>query len=79
MSIHCENSSAINISKNLILHSRTKHIEIYHYFIKDLVEENVAFLQFVPTENQLVDILTRPMDSLRFVYLKKSLGICLID
>ena len=33
MNIHCDNSSAINISKNLILHSQTKHIEIRHHFI----------------------------------------------
>ena len=60
MNIHCDNSSAINISKNPIFHSRTKHIEICHHFIRDLVEEKVVYLEFVPTELQLVDILTKP-------------------
>ena len=39
MNIHYENSSAINISKNLVIYSSTKHIEICYHFIKDLVEE----------------------------------------
>ena len=48
MNIHYDNSSAINISKNLVLHSCTKHIEICHYFIKDFIEEKVVSLEFVP-------------------------------
>ena len=43
MSIHCNNSSAINISKNLVLHSQTKHIKIRHHFIRDLVEDSYFF------------------------------------
>ena len=43
MNIHCDNSSVINISKNPIIHSRTKHIEIHHHFIRDLIKENVVF------------------------------------
>jgi hypothetical protein len=38
MVIHCDNTSAINISKNPIQHSRTKHINVRHHFIRDLVE-----------------------------------------
>ena len=79
MNIHCENSNVINISKNLVFHSRDKHIEIRYHFIKDLVEEKFISLEFVSTEHQLVDIFTKPLDSLRFKYLRKSLGICLID
>ena len=78
MNIHCNNYSAINISKNPILHSRTKHIEISYHFIRDLVEEKIVYLKFIPTKHQLADILTKPLDSLRFEYLRKSLGICLI-
>ena len=46
-----DNSNAINISKNPILHSRTKHMEIRHHFIRDLVEENIISLEFVPTKH----------------------------
>ena len=64
MSIHCDNSSAINIFKNHVLISHTKHIKICHHFIRDPVEENVVFLDFVPIEHQLANILTKPLDLL---------------
>ena len=37
--IHCDNMSAIAITKNLVFHSRTKHIELHHHFIRKLVQE----------------------------------------
>ena len=79
MNIHYDNFSGINISKNSVLHSHNKHIEIRHHFINDLVEEKVVSLEFVPTKHQLVNILTKPLDSLRFEFLRKSLSICLIN
>ena len=51
MCIHCDNFSAINISKNPILHCCTKYIEIYHHFIRHLVEEKVVSLEFMLTEH----------------------------
>jgi hypothetical protein len=49
MVIHCDNTSAINISKNPVQHSRTKHIDIWHHFICDLVESRkVALLCLFP-------------------------------
>ena len=53
MSMHCDNSSVINISKNLVFYSCTKHIEIRHHFIEDIIEEKVVSLEFVPMEYQL--------------------------
>ena len=41
MSIHYDNSSVSNISKNLTLHSQTKYVEIHHHFIRDLIEDKV--------------------------------------
>jgi phage anti-repressor protein len=75
MVIHCDNTSAINISKNPVQHSRTKHIDIRHHFIRDLVESREVALMFIPTENQLADILTKPLDGSRFESLRKAIGI----
>ena len=60
--VFCDNTSAINISKNPVLHSRTKHIDIRHHFIRDLVEDKVVSLEYVPTKGQIADILTKPLD-----------------
>ena len=50
LTLYCDNLSAINISKNHIQHSKTKHIDIRHHFIRDLVEEKVVTLEHVDTE-----------------------------
>jgi hypothetical protein len=50
MIINSDNTSAINISKNPVQHSRTKHIDIRHHFLRDLVEYVVVSLSFIPTE-----------------------------
>jgi hypothetical protein len=73
MVIHCDNTSAINISKNPIQHSRTKHIDIRHHFIHDLVESREVALIFIPTENQLADNLNKPLDGSRFESLRKAI------
>ncbi len=53
MSLFVDNKSAIDISKNPVQHSRTKHIDIRHHFIGELVEEKVVSLDHVKTEDQL--------------------------
>jgi hypothetical protein len=76
MIINYDNTSAINISKNPVQHSQTKHIDIRHHFLRDLVESEVVFLSFIPTENQLADILTKPLYGSRFESLRKAIGVC---
>jgi hypothetical protein len=78
MVVYCDNTSAINISKNPVQHSRTKHIDIRHHFIRDLVENQVVSLDYVSTENQLADLFTKPLDGSRFEYLRNAIGICLM-
>ena len=47
---YCNNTSEINISKNRVQYSRTKHIEILHHFVSDLAEYKTIALEFVETE-----------------------------
>ena len=48
--ILCDNTSAIFLTKNLIQHSKTKHIEIRHHFLRDEVRKNKIILTFIDTE-----------------------------
>ncbi|XP_040370261.1 uncharacterized protein LOC112183342 isoform X2 [Rosa chinensis] len=75
LTILCDNSSAINISKNPVQHSRTKHIDMRYHFIRDLVERNLLELAFVPTEHQLADLFTKPLDTARFESLRSAIGV----
>ena len=79
MTLYCDNLSAINISKNPIQHSRTKHIDIRHHFIRDLVEEKVIKLDHVVTELQLADIFTKALDASQFENLRSKLGTCQVE
>ncbi|XP_019087606.1 PREDICTED: uncharacterized protein LOC109127414 [Camelina sativa] len=74
--IHCDNLSAINISKNHVQHSRTKHIDIRHHFVRVLVEAKLIEIDHVSIDLQLTDLFTKPLDFNRFVNLRKSIGVC---
>jgi hypothetical protein len=59
--IFCDNSVAISLSKNPILHSRAKHIEVKYHFISDYVQKGILLLKFVDIDHQWADIFTKPL------------------
>ena len=61
ISILCDNTSAINISKNPIMHSRTKHIAINFHFLQEKVLANEVCIHFVRSQDQVADIFTKPL------------------
>ena len=71
----CDNESAIKIANNPVQHSRTKHIDIRHHFLRDHVSKSDIDLSHVRTEKQLADIFTKPLDELRFCELRNELNI----
>ena len=73
--IKCDNTSAISISKNPVQHSRTKHIEIRHHFLRDHAQKGDITLDFVRTEDQLADIFTKPLNENQFVNIRRQLGV----
>nr|CAN82347.1 hypothetical protein VITISV_040746 [Vitis vinifera] len=76
--IKCDNTSAINISKNPVQHFRTKHIDIRHHFLRDHAQKGDITLEFVSTKDQLADIFTKPLSEEQFVDIRRQLGvICL--
>ena len=73
--IKCDNTSAINLTKNPVLHSRTKHIEIRHHFLRDHVQKGDCTIEFVQTSEQLADIFTKPLPRDTFYKIRRELGI----
>ena len=73
--IFCDNTSAINITKNPVQHSRTKSIEIRHHFIRDHVLKNDISIEFVDSLNQIADLFTKPLNEAQFVKISKKLGM----
>ncbi|GJR47803.1 hypothetical protein Tco_1315906 [Tanacetum coccineum] len=77
--ILCDNTSVITISNNSVMHSRTKHIDIRYHFIKDHILKGDIELHFIPTQYQLADIFTKPLDEPTFKRLIVELGMLNID
>jgi len=78
-SILCDNTSTINLSKNSIIHSRTKHIDVRHHFLKDHVECGDILLEFIDTHYQLADIFTKPLHAEQFCNICKNWGIFTVE
>ncbi|GJY05731.1 hypothetical protein Tco_0371671 [Tanacetum coccineum] len=67
--IHIDNESTICIVKNPVYHSKTKHIEIRHHFIRDCYEKKLISVEKIHTDLNVADLLTKPFDGPRFNYL----------
>jgi hypothetical protein len=63
------------ITKNLVQHSETKHIEIRFHFIRDSFEKKLIHLVQVSSEEQLADLFTKGFDTTRFNYLVQAIGL----
>ncbi|CAL1375783.1 unnamed protein product [Linum trigynum] len=72
--IHCDNMSAIAMTKNPVFHARSKHIELRHHFIRDLVNEGLIVMEFINTDDQPADILTKAVTREKFEKFKQYPG-----
>ena len=73
--LFCDNESAVKIANNPVQHSRTKHIDIRHHFLRDHVARNDITLCGVRSEDQLADIFTKPLDESTFCWLRSELNV----
>ena len=71
--LHGDNQGAMKLAQNPITHSRSKHIDIRHHFIRDLVERRNIQLQYLPTEDNIADILTKALANAKFIQLRSGL------
>jgi hypothetical protein len=69
--IYCDNTSAINISKNPVMHSKTKHIPIKYHFLWEQVAEKKIRVKYVGTKEKMAHIFTKPLPWEAFEYLRQ--------
>jgi hypothetical protein len=72
----CDNTNAISVAKNPVLHKRMRHLERRHHFLRDHIEKGDIEMRYIDTERQLTDIFTKPLDSSRFAALQGEIGVC---
>ncbi|GKD54400.1 hypothetical protein Tco_1287787, partial [Tanacetum coccineum] len=73
--IHIDNESTICIVKNPVYHSKTKHIEIRHHFIRVCYEKKLISVEKIHTDLNVADLLTKPFDGPQSNYLVVSIGM----
>ena len=73
--VYCEKISAIKISKNPVMHTKTKHIAIKYHFLRELVQDKEVILEYVNTKEHILDIFTKTLSKDSFLYLRGKLGV----
>ncbi|GJX64432.1 copia protein [Tanacetum coccineum] len=73
--VSAEKACAIDLSKNPVQHSRTKHIEIRHHFLRDNIQKGNISIEKVASKYNIADIFTKPLKREVFNYLKLGLGM----
>ena len=73
--LYCDNTSAINISNNLVMHAKTKHIAIKYHYVRELVEEKQVKMEYIHIKEKIADIFTKPLPKDVYEYLRGKLGV----
>ena len=73
--IHCDNESCIKILINPMFHDRSNHIYIQYHHIRDCVQQKIMLLQYIPMEDQEVDILMKALTRRKFKYHRDRIGV----
>lgn len=79
MVLMCDNTSTIKLSKNPVLHGRSKHIRVRFHFLRDLTKDGVVQLIWIGTRDQLADLMTKPLKLEAFQRIREKMGICSVS
>ena len=70
-----DNQSAMSLAKNATFHDRTKHIAIRHHYIREKVDEGEIILEYLPTAEQVADVLTKPLSREKHIRFIEGMGL----
>jgi hypothetical protein len=73
--ILCDNTSAISISKNLVMYSKTKHSPMKFHFLREQVTEKNIKVEYIGKKKQIAYIFTKPLPRETFEYFRQKLGV----
>jgi len=73
--IYCDNQSCIKLTENPVFHDRSKHIDIRYHSIRDYVQRGIVKLEFVPTDEQVANILTKALPRGKHVRFRDKMGV----
>ena len=73
--LHCDNQSAIHLSKNLSFHSRSKHIDVRYHWIRDVLEAKEILLKKIHTDKNSSDMMTKSLLKEKFYFCRSASGM----
>lgn len=79
ISIMCDNTSAIKLSQNPVFHGRSRHIHVRYHYLRELVNEGIIELLHCYSEEQVADIMTKPVKAEAFVKFRRMMGMCKLE
>ncbi|RWR79331.1 hypothetical protein CKAN_00790100 [Cinnamomum micranthum f. kanehirae] len=75
--VYCDNSSAIKLSKNPVMHGRSKHIDVRFHFLREFTKDGIVTMVHCQTQKQVADIMTKPLKLDAFLKMRVLMGVCL--
>ncbi|MCO5594202.1 hypothetical protein L7F22_048227 [Adiantum nelumboides] len=73
--LHCDSQSAIQLARNSVYHSKTKHVDVKYHFIREMVEDKQVQLVKVHTTDNPTDLLTERLPGESFSHCRKLLDV----
>ena len=77
--VYIATNRVVKLSENSVFHDKSNHIEIKYHYIRDMVQRGVVKIQYVVTEEQIADVLMKPLARVKFEYFRKKLGVLQIE
>lgn len=77
--VFCDNCSTIKLSKNPVMHGRSKHIDVRFHFLRELTRDGIVELIHCQSQEQAADIMTKPLKLDAFLKLRAMMGVCSIS
>src|SRR5271170_7223801 len=77
--LNSDNTGAMDMAKDPKFHAWTKHIDIRYHFIREVIADEKIKLEYVPSEDNISDILTKAMSPKKFQFLAHELGLRRIE
>jgi hypothetical protein len=75
----CDNQGCISLGKNPTHHSRSKHIEVQHHYIREKIEDGIVSVEYCPTQEMVADVLTKGLAKDRHRALIQEMGLIEFD
>lgn len=75
ITVYCDNNGARKLAENPVFHSRTKHIDVRHHFVREAVDKGLIKITYVSTDNMAADIMTKGLPNTKYRHCKELLGL----